>query len=243
MRNKIEILFEDEEMIVVAKPPCFLSIPDRYATEIPNLQSILKKQYGQVLVVHRLDRETSGVICFARTAAAHKHLNEQFQERRVEKYYWVLLEGVLHQQEGVIDKPIAPNKAQPGKMLISQQGKPSVTSYKVLESFKHFTLAEANIKTGRTHQIRVHFHSIGYPPAVDAVYGRRSAFILSQIKGRSYRSAKTQPERPLMSRTALHARRLLVDHPANGSRLSFEAPLPKDFKAVLQQLRKWGAVH
>ena len=238
--KKLNILFEDEHLVVVAKPPNFLSIPDRYASELPNMQHYLRQHFGDMFVVHRLDRETSGVMCFARTETAHKHLNEQFQKRTVEKYYWVLVEGVLHQEIGSIDKPISPSKTQQGKMVIHQRGKASLTEYKVVEYFKHFTLVEANIKTGRMHQIRVHFDSIGYPPAIDAMYGRRSAFYVSELKHKKYRKNKDDIERPLMSRTALHARRLVLDHPQSGERLTFDALLPKDFKAVLQQLRKWG---
>ena len=126
-------------------------------------------------------------------------------------------------------------------MAISNSGKPSLTFYRALERFRHFTLAEALIKTGRTHQIRVHFQSIGYPLAVDALYGRRPAFYLSEIKGKSYKTGKfSGEERPLMERTSLHAFRLRIDQPTTGERMEFKTELPKDFNALLTQLRKWG---
>lgn len=194
-------------------------------------------------MVHRLDRETSGVLCFARNEAAHRHLSIQMEKHTSDKFYLALVDGVLHHDEGEIDKPIGEHPRVAGKMAVVLSGKPSLSFYRVLERFKRFTLAEVMIKTGRTHQIRVHFQSIGYPLAVDALYGRRSSFLLSEVKGKTYRSGKHQEEeRPMMDRSSLHASRLRVDHPSTGERLEFSAPLPKDFNAILSQLRKWGSV-
>lgn len=240
MKKQVDIIYEDEDLLIVNKAAFALSIPDRYAPEKFNLQSYLGKIYGKVFVVHRLDKETSGIICFARNEAAHKSLSDQFQNRTVDKYYYTLVEGRLHEETGVIDKPIAPSPSQKGRMIIATKGKSSVTKFKVIEYFKNFTLVEANIKTGRTHQIRVHFEAHGYPLAIDAVYGRRSEFYLSEIKLKKYRSSKNQEERPLMSRSILHAQRLCIDHPSSGERMEFTTSLPKDFNAVVKQLRKWG---
>ncbi|MFQ5448233.1 MAG: pseudouridine synthase, partial [Saprospiraceae bacterium] len=120
------------------------------------------------------------------------------------------------------------------------RGKSSLTNYKVMERFQNYTLVEANIKTGRTHQIRVHFQSAGYPLAVDSLYGGKKAFYLSSVKQRKYHLGKNQEERPLMSRSTLHAARLTFEHPRTAERLTFEAALPRDFAAVLKQLRKWA---
>lgn len=235
-----QLIHEDAHLLVVSKPAGLLTIPDRAGSK-DNLHGLLEHKYGKVFIVHRLDRETSGILCFARTEAAHRHLSLQFEHHTSDKYYYALLDGVLHHEEGEIDKPIGEHPVVPGKMTVSNSGKPSLTFYRALERFKRFTLAEALIKTGRTHQIRVHFQSIGYPLAIDALYGRRSALYLSEIKGRSYKSGKySEEERPLMGRTSLHAARLRIDHPANGEHLEFKAELPKDFEAVLNQLRKWG---
>ncbi len=235
-----EILHEDADVLVVSKPAGLLTIPDRFGNK-DSLQAILERRYGKVFVVHRLDRETSGLLCFARTEAAHRHLSMQFEHHTADKFYLVLVDGLVHHEEGEIDKPIGPHPSISGKMMISNQGKPSLTFYRVLERFKQFTLLEALIKTGRTHQIRVHFQSIGYALAVDELYGRRPAFFLSEVKGKTYRSGKhSDAERPLMERTSLHASRLRIDHPSTGERLEFQAELPKDFNAVLNQLRKWG---
>jgi len=179
------------------------------------------------------------VICFARNEQAHKVLNKQFQDRTVQKFYWALVDGIVQPIEGDIEKPIAPHPAQSGKMMVSNKGKASLTTYKVLEHFNHFTLVEANIKTGRTHQIRVHFESIGFPLMVDKVYGVKSAFYLSQVKNKKYKLRKGQEERPLLSRSSLHAHQLTLTHPSTNEPLSFTASLPKDFQAVLKQLQKW----
>jgi 23S rRNA pseudouridine1911/1915/1917 synthase len=237
---RYELLHEDEHLLVVHKPAGMLTIPDRAGNK-DNLTDALRGRYGEVFIVHRLDRETSGVLCFARNEAAHRHLSLQFEHHTADKFYVALIDGVLHHDEGEIDKPIGEHPSIPGKMAISSQGKPSLTFYRVLERFKRFSLAEAMIKTGRTHQIRVHFQSIGYPLAVDALYGRRTGFLLSEIKGKTYKSGKySEDERPLMERTSLHAHRLRIDHPASGERMEFKAELPRDFAAVLSQLRKWG---
>lgn len=238
---KYELIHEDEHLLVVSKPAGLLTIPDRSGNK-DSLLEALNKAYGRVMTVHRLDRETSGILCFARNEAAHRNLSLQFEHHTTDKFYLALLDGVLHHDEGEIDKPIGEHPTIPGKMAISNSGKASLTFYRALERFRHFTLAEALIKTGRTHQIRVHFQSIGYPLAVDALYGRRAAFFLSEIKGKSYKSGKfSEDERPLMERTSLHAFRLRLDHPATGERMEFKSELPKDFNALLTQLRKWGS--
>ena len=236
----LDILHADEHLIVVNKPAGLLTIPDRAGNK-ENLLAALQKKFGNVLTVHRLDRETSGVLCFARTEAAHRHLSIQFEQHSTDKFYLALLDGVLHNEEGEIDKPIGEHPVIPGKMMVSNSGKPSLTFYRVRERFAHFTLVEVQLKTGRTHQIRVHFQSIGYPMAVDALYGPRPAFFLSQVK-RKFKTGKyTEEERPMLERTSLHASRLRLQHPDSGEVMEFTAALPKDLNAVLQQLRKWDS--
>ncbi|MEK7255426.1 MAG: RluA family pseudouridine synthase [Bacteroidota bacterium] len=240
MKHSFEIIYEDDDFVIVNKAPFVLTIPDRFAPEKFNLFHWLNDHYGRVFVVHRLDKETSGILIFAKNEEAHRSLSLQFEGREVDKFYYVLVEGRVHEEEGVIDKPIAPHPAHPDKMIISAHGKPSVTHYKVLEYFKNYTFLEANIKTGRTHQIRVHFQALGYPLAVDALYGRKEKFLLSDVKGRKFKLGKEQEEQPLMVRSSLHAGRLYFQHPRTGEAMTFEAPLPRDFAAVMAQLRKWG---
>jgi len=239
MKSGYDTIHEDDELLLVNKPSGLLTIPDRYDADKPNLYHLLQAKYDEIYTVHRLDRETSGILAFAKTEAAHRELSRQFQERSVEKRYYALLDGVLPQDSGEIDRPIAPHPSISGKMIASAKGKPSLTDYQVIERFKHYTLVEADIKTGRTHQIRVHFAAIGHPLAVDEMYGRSDAFFLSKIK-KDYRIGKGREERPLMSRSSLHAYKLCLKHPSSNTRQCFEAELPKDFRATLQQLQKWG---
>jgi 23S rRNA pseudouridine1911/1915/1917 synthase len=241
MKNKPSIIFEDDDIIVLNKPAHYLTIPDRFVAERANLTTFLKDRLENVFVVHRLDKETSGVILFAKNAAAHRNLSMQFEARTVDKIYLALVEGSVHKEEGEINQPIANNMRDKGRMIIASRGKPSLTLYQVIERFKNYTLVEANIKTGRTHQVRVHFEVIGYPLAVDSLYGRKDAFLLSEVKMKKYRSGKDViEEKPLMSRTTLHAAKVTFNHPTTDESITFEAELPKDFRAVLNQLRKWG---
>jgi RluA family pseudouridine synthase len=240
MKVQPAIIFEDDNLIIVNKPANYLTIPARFKKESPNVYNWLQRDRTEVFIVHRLDRETSGILCFAKTESSHKILSKQFQEREVEKRYLALVDGIPSKEEGFIDKPIAENMAQRGKMIIAKRGKSSQTSYKVLETFKNFSLVEAHIHTGRTHQIRVHLEFIGHPLAVDVLYGRRVGFNLSEVKGRKYQQGKNVEERPLMSRSTLHALKLVLNHPVTNEKLIFEAPLPKDFAAVVKQLRRWG---
>ncbi|HFB99619.1 MAG TPA: RluA family pseudouridine synthase [Phaeodactylibacter sp.] len=239
-KNRPTIIFEDDDLVILNKPANFLTIPDRFIAEKPSLVSFLKNKMEEVFIVHRLDKETSGVIIFAKNKAAHRSMSMQFEQRTVDKIYLALVEGNLHKEEGEIKNAIATNMRDSGKMIIAKRGKPSLTLYKVIERFKNYTLVEANIKTGRTHQVRVHFQSIGYPLAVDRLYGRKEAFFLSEIKLKKFRRGKDFEERPLMSRTSLHAKKITFTHPSSLQRMTFEVELPKDFKAVLNQLRKWN---
>jgi 23S rRNA pseudouridine1911/1915/1917 synthase len=235
-------IYADEHLLIVHKPAGLLTIPDRFDATQDSLIAQLQREHGKVMTVHRLDRETSGILCFARNEDAHRHLSLQFEHHTADKFYFALLDGALHNDEGEIDSPIGEHPHIPGKMTIHSKGKPSLTLYRKIETFRRYTLAEVLIKTGRTHQIRVHFQSIGYPLAIDALYGRRNSFFLSEIKGKSYKSGKfSEDERPLMQRTTLHAARLRIDHPHTGERMEFSADLPKDFSALLSQLRKWNA--
>lgn len=241
MKNRPSIIFEDDDIIVLNKPAHYLTIPDRFVAERPNLTSFLKNRFDDVFVVHRLDKETSGVILFAKNAEAHRNLSMQFEARTIDKIYLALVEGSVHKEEGEINQPIANNMRDKGRMIIAKRGKPSLTLFKVIERFKNYTLVEANIKTGRTHQVRVHFEVIGYPLAVDSLYGRKDAFLLSEVKMKKYRRGKDVfDEKPLMSRTTLHAAKITFKHPSTNESMTFETELPKDFRAVLNQLRKWG---
>ncbi len=236
---KLDLLHVDEHLVVVNKPAGLLSVPDRYNPEIPNLNKLLGERYGDpILPVHRLDRPTSGVIVFARTAAAHRELNRQFEQREVGKVYHALVEGQPGGSEIEVDEPIASNPGKAGRMMVSNRGKYALTIFKQMEAFGHqFSLVGAQIFTGRTHQIRVHLAYAGYPLMVDPDYGTRNEFKLSEIK-RRYNLGREKEERPLLARAPLHALRLSFTHPATEEKMIFEAPYPKDLRATINQLRK-----
>lgn len=237
---KLDILFSDDHIVIVNKPANVLSVPDRYDPDIPNLTKLLGQEFGDpIMAVHRLDKPTSGVMVYARNADAHRELNRQFQEREVDKIYHAIVDGQPPVDEEIeVDEPIANNPGESGKMMVSNKGKYAMSVFKVMETFGHqFSLIGAQIFTGRTHQIRVHLAYAGYPLMVDPYYGKRDEFKLSEVK-RRFNLRKEEEERPLLNRVPLHAFRLAFDHPESGERMEFEAEMPKDMRAVVNQLRK-----
>lgn len=240
MRPGLEILHEDDAIVVINKPAGVLSIADRFETDKGNLHQMLQERYGDAHVIQRLDKDTSGVICFARDLESKVFLTEQLERKLIQKHYFALVNGVPAEESGTIDASIAPHPGQSGQMVAGRKGKAALTRYQVMETFKQYSWCEVEIMTGWTHQIRVHFQYIGHPLAVDPLYGRKSALFLSDFKKKHFQLGKEQEEKPLISRLSLHAHRLILSHPRTGKSLQFEAPLPKDLKAALQQLRKWN---
>ncbi len=240
MNPKIEILYEDDDYVVINKQPNILTLPDRYNMFLANLQELLEAQYGRIFVVHRLDKETSGIICFAKNEIAHKELVQQFFERKVKKVYLAITQGKIVLDTGKIELPIAPDTNNPQKMKIDfVEGKPSITEYKVIERFKNYTLVEAYPLTGRRHQIRIHFATIGYPLLADSLYSDNKEFFLSQIK-KNYKFKKSQPEKPLISRAALHSYKIKFYHFRKKDFIFLECSPPKDFNLTLKYLRKYN---
>ena len=239
MKDVPEVVFEDDDLLIVNKPAGLTVIPDRIHTERETVQSMLQKQFGKLFVVHRIDRWTSGIVCFARTEASHRNLSIQFQNHEVKKFYKAVVKGRLNQKTGTIEAPIAENNSRPGTMLINKRGKDAISIYSVAEQFKHAALLTIEIKTGRTHQIRVHMESIGHPLLVDEIYGETPAFYFSSIK-KKYKQSVEQ-ERPTIARLTLHAFQLTLLHPTSKEEVSFTAPLPKDLETVLKLLRKYDS--
>ena len=232
----IEIIFENDHFVAVNKPAGLLSIPDRDGSDI-SLKGILKKKYGNIFTVHRLDRDTSGIIIFAKDEATHQYLSTAFEERNVEKYYLGIVAGVIPEKKGTIDAPIAEHPGRRGLMVIHKKGKEAVTDYEVQEEFGKFSLVQFQIHTGRTHQIRVHMQSIGHPIVCDELYGDGQPVLLSSFKYRYKLSKNEEEEKPILARLGLHAQRLKLKDP-DGAVHEFEAEMPKDMRALLQQLRK-----
>lgn len=230
------IIQETADWIAVNKPSGLLSIPDREGKEI-SLKQLLVDKYEKIYTVHRIDRDTSGLIIFARNEAAHKHLSLQFESRQTEKYYQGLVIGSLSQSSGSVDAPIAEHPVQRGLMVIHRQGKEALTDYEVLQDFRLYSWMQFRIHTGRTHQIRIHMKQLGHPLVADELYGDGKPFLLSSIKPKFKLSKYELEERPILSRLALHAFSLRFTD-VDGKPVLLEAPLPKDLRATLQQLEK-----
>jgi 23S rRNA pseudouridine955/2504/2580 synthase/23S rRNA pseudouridine1911/1915/1917 synthase len=233
----VQVLFEDDALIAVAKPAGIPSVHDGNRPKDPDLASLLEPAYAKLWPVHRLDRDTSGVILFARTEEAHRALSAQFEDRDVHKTYHAILAGMPTWDERTADAPLLPDGDRRHRTLVDAgNGKPARTHFRVLQRLKRFALVEASPETGRTHQIRAHAAVLGVPIAVDALYGDGKPIYLSQFK-RNYR-VNADEEIPLIGRLALHALRIQFTHPVTGEALEVEAPYPKDFSATVNQLGK-----
>ena len=210
------VLFEDDEVLVLNKP-AGLAVQGGTKTHkhIDRLLSAWGEGLERPRLVHRLDRDTSGVMVVARGPQAAAALRAQFQARSVEKRYLALVRGKLSAAEGLIDAPIGRHPGMRQRMAVLSGGREAQTRYRVLLEWPGISWIEAFPRTGRTHQIRVHLASIGHPVLSDPVYGL--------------------PD-PRIGRQALHASRISLDHPQSGERLSFEAPLPADLAAALEGL-------
>lgn len=236
---KLDILFEDDHILALHKPSGLLSIPDRKG-ELPSLKRMLEEKYPQIFTVHRLDRDTSGLIVFAKDALTHQHLSKIFEERQVIKIYYGLVLGTVLKEHDMIDAPIKESSITPGKMLIHAKGKPSVTEYWLENAFRNYSFLKFQIHTGRTHQIRVHMQHMGHPIVMDDVYGDGIPLKLSAIKRNFKLSKFAEEEKPMINRLALHAFSLSFE--MNGKHYQLEAPLPKEFTATIKQLEKHNAL-
>ena len=202
MKKSIDIIFENEYFVAVNKAAGMLSVPDRMQSET-SLKDILIEKYGSIFTVHRLDKETSGIILFAKDEATHKYLSKAFEEKTVEKYYVGLVHGIPPQQSGSIDGPIMEHPIQKGLMIVNRKGKPSLTTYEVLKDYKLFSWIKFRIHTGRMHQIRVHSKHIGHPIVCDSLYGDGKPVLLSSFKKKYKLSKNELDETPILSRYSM----------------------------------------
>jgi 23S rRNA pseudouridine1911/1915/1917 synthase len=230
------LIFENDDFIALNKPSGLLSIPDREGKEV-SLKNLLEEKYGKIFTAHRLDRDTSGLIVFAKNEATHKHLSLQFEGRLTKKIYAGLVLGSPAETKGSIDLPLAENMVQRGVMIVNRRGKESLTDYEVIDNFGIYSWMQFQIHTGRTHQIRVHMKELGHPIVCDAVYGDGKPILISALKKKYNLSKNELEERPILGRLALHAFHLSFKD-INGKTIELEAPLHKDIRATLQQLEK-----
>ena len=238
----LHILYEDESVAAVNKPPGMVVHPAKghwsgtltaaLAYHFKHLSSLGGPTRPGI--VHRLDRDTSGVILIAKTDSAHLSLSSQFEHRTVEKEYMAIVSPAPNRDRDLIDKPIGAHPYQREKKAI-REGHPSSraasTFYEVMERFQGFALVRAKPKTGRTHQIRVHLAHIGTPVFCDRLYGGRAQLVLKDLTRRD------GDDEVLLTRQALHARRIKFSHPETGQPLEIEAELPDDMERTLKAIR------
>ena len=221
----VAILYQDQDLAVIDKP-CGMVVHPAGGSETGTLVNALLfaldglSGIGGVLrpgIVHRLDKDTSGVMLVAKNDKAHLHLSAQLKDRRMEKHYLAVVEGEMRETEGLIDKPIGRSTRDRKKMAVAEGGRPSQTEWRVVETLKRATLLDVHLLTGRTHQIRVHMQSIHHPVAGDPLYGLKGGVRAPRLM--------------------LHAHTLAFTHPRTGERLTFTVPPPPAFEAAVQALR------
>ena len=224
----LDIIYEDDDMLVINKEKGIVVHPGNGNPDGTLANAVMAKCKGSLSgiggkirpgIVHRIDKDTSGLIIVAKNDTAHIALSKQIQDRKVKKTYIALVRGFIKENEATINMPIGRSSKDRKKMAVTKDGKEAITHFKVLKRYNGFTLLEVKIETGRTHQIRVHLSEIGYPIVGDEVYSN----------GKNPFGVKGQ---------MLHAEKLELKHPRTGKDLTFEAPVPKYFANIINQLEK-----
>jgi RluA family pseudouridine synthase len=214
----MEVLHVDDCLLVLNKPAGLAVLPDGWDPDSPYVLAQAQAEFGQLWVIHRLDKVTSGVLILARTAEAHRSVSVQFEKKGVQKVYHAIANGRPAWNEKTTRYPLRANVGHKHRTMIDDRnGKPSSTKFMVLERFRLHTLLEAQPLTGRTHQVRVHASALGLPLLADMLYGA--------------------PETLIIGRPALHALSLTLTHPATELPATFEAAYPEDFEQALKSLR------
>lgn len=259
----LEIIHEDDDIIVLNKQAGVIIHPARGNASGTLLNGLINyanqhKPNDAAFVpdvVHRLDKETSGTIVFSKNEQVNTKLSLQFQERSTKKVYYAIVHGNLLQKTGIIDQPIGIDDKNPERYTVRPDGKEAITLYKVLENFDGYSLVEIELKTGRTHQIRVHMSHVGHPLVADVMYGGKKVYGLGPLDnnddavqllnadGASRDGVENDDFMPVMGRVALHAKMLSFIHPATGKQVFFESKLPDDFQSFLGWLKCKSVKH
>lgn len=232
------VIYSDDDIVVLNKRSGILIAADRYDPDAPRLDLLAQKEFGKLYAVHRIDKDTSGLILYARNPEAQRNLSMQFEGREVHKTYHALVYGHPLWKNLHVSLALKPDgDARHRTVAVKRGGKPSVTDFRLIGNCGQFSWIEAKPLTGRTHQIRVHLAENGFCIVCDPLYsGNQKPLRLSEIK-KNWRGDEEE-ERPLLKRLALHAYKIEFTHPASGEKVSFTAPYPRDMEAVRKQLAK-----
>ena len=230
------IIHEDDDLIVVNKPPFVSSLDEREGGEV-NMLRLAKRYWPDAQVCHRLDRETSGLLLIAKNPAMYREVSMCFEHRKVQKIYHAIIAGNHQFDDLLVDLPIL-NMGNKNVSIDRANGKRAETYFKSLNYFNQFTLVECRPVTGRMHQIRIHLATQRASIVGDEMYKGKPVY-LSQLKKRGFTLGKDQEEQPVMKRFALHARHLKFE--IAGNIYEFEAPYPKDFATLLKHLHKFAS--
>ncbi|MHC4708961.1 MAG: RluA family pseudouridine synthase [Planctomycetota bacterium] len=252
----LEVLYEDGDLIIVNKADDIIVHPARgnrtgtminalawhFQHETSGALSAVGEEFARPGVVHRLDRHTTGAVAFAKTETAHWRLAHQFENRRVDKRYLAVVHGRMETLADVIDVPLGKHPTAKEKYAPrwDDTGRPSVTIYRVRELYEQYSLVELELKTGRTHQIRVHLSYLGYPIVGDDMYSGRHLNVCD-VAGAAGAEGRS-PREPLIARQALHASVLGFTHPIRSDPVTFQAPLPDDMRELITMLRQYQPV-
>ena len=232
------VIYQDESIVVLNKVSGLLVASDRYDKEAPRLDKLAEEEFGRLLAVHRIDKDTSGLVIYARTPEAHRFLSIAFERREVHKTYHALVHGRPAWEEYTHKAKLLPDGDPRHRTVVNKRmGKESITNFKLLGTVGPYSWIQADPVTGRTHQIRAHLQDLGISIVCDPLYsGNQKPVRLSDIK-RSYRGDVFE-ERPLLARLGLHAYQLSVVHPETKERMTFTAPYHRDMDALRKQLFK-----
>lgn len=242
----LDILYEDDHLLIVNKPAGMVTHPayGNYTGTLVNALLYHSRSLSALNdearpgIVHRLDKDTSGLMVIAKTDDAHAKLARQFSKRTIRREYWAIAWGIFKQRQGTIEAPLGRSKSDRKKIAVVAAGRKATTEYEVLEQFEYLSLVRLRLQTGRTHQIRVHLAHIHHPVFGDQTYNGRRI-----VAGPGTQRQKDEVQRllNLISRQALHAKTIGFVHPVTGQSLDFDSELPTDFHDVLQQLKRFPA--
>lgn len=236
--NDYSVIYSDDDFIVLNKRSGILIAADRYNPDAPRLDLMAEKEFGKLYAVHRIDKDTSGLIIYAKNLEAQKGISMQFEQRKVQKTYHALVYGHPLWEDLHVDLALEPDGDARHRTVVNKKfGKPSITDFHLIGVCGPYSWIEAKPKTGRTHQIRVHLAANNLSIVCDPLYsGNQKPVRLSEVK-RKWNGDEDE-ERPLLSRLALHAYKIQFEHPATHEQVTFTAPYARDMEAVRKQFAK-----